>query len=842
MGAIEELEEYAEARQISFAEALQRYQVVGANYDPAHGSFMIMSERDPGMSGDIAIAELGYSSPSPWTSWIRDERVPELRDKAGLRTYYDMKRSDGTIRGALRLLKTPILAARWFVEPASDSVIDKNIAEFVERNLFHELNLPWSRIVEDALLMCDFGYFPFELVFKIDGDKLKLQKLAPRHPMDVKEWQWDEHGGPRGIVMEQPYGQYSTSYGTSVFQGVAFDGSVSIPIEKLVIFVLEQEGGDLRGTSILRSCYKHHYYKDTLYKIDCVDEETEIFTKKGWKHYDKIEIGDETLTINTSTGLSEWNEIEAIHKANGTHNMIKMESRVFSAMTTPDHRWFVKNKRSGDWVWKTTETLSYLDQVPKSAEVSSFPTEQKYTDTFVELVAWMWADGTNHNGMIYIEQSNLVNEKKVQQVRNSLSSISPVSKLTRKDRFGTKWWTENINDSRPDITQFRLSRLLSLEFAEAFIGYKVVDPDFILRLTKAQLNLFVQTCISGDGYRPTAGHEPYIAQEIKERLFSIELACALLGIPTSIRYYDYGSISTGGPHWRLQLLRKHTYSPKYAENQSKRLGYANGMTITKEQYQGTVWCVSTSNGNWLARRKGSVYYTGNSIQKERHGIGVPMIKLPPGYSTKDKNTAEDLGRNLRTNERAHIVAPSTWEILFAKLEGQPVNCIPSIEHHDMKIKSNILAPFMDEANVNPDSLDVYYKSTRYIATTVCDTFNHFVIPKLVDFNFSRGGYPKLRVRRIGEQEDIRTMSFAFRNFVGAGAIRPDDELEDFLRSELDLPPVDKTSVRMPATQQQGQTNTPGTPMPPKVGLPKQAPKVNVKLPQSNAGLDTSGGK
>lgn len=493
MADISDLEEHIERRNLTFQEAMSKYQIVSANYDPAHGSFIVMADRDPGMTGDIAIAELGYASPSPWTSWTRAERVPELMDKRGLRTYYDMKRADGTVRGALRLFKTPILAARWFVEPASDSTIDQNIAKFIEDNLFRGLTVPWSRVVEDALLMCDYGYFPFELVFHEKDGKIQLRKLAPRHPMDVREWVWDAHGGPRGIVMES----MDALEGRVINDNIGMDmaSGIFIPIEKLVVFVLEQEAGDLRGISILRSAYKHYYYKDTLYKID-------------------------------------------------------------------------------------------------------------------------------------------------------------------------------------------------------------------------------------------------------------------------------------------------------------------------------------------------------AIQKERHGIGVPIIKLPPGFSQADKALAENLGRNLRTNERAHIVVPSNWEILFAKLEGQPVDCLKTIEHHDMKIKSNILAPFMDEANVNPDSLDVYFKSTRYVANTICDTFNHFVIPKLVDFNFARGGYPKLRVRRIGEWEDIRTMSFAFRNFVGAGAIRPDDELEEFLRSELDLPPVDKDSIRMPPAPQLG---TPTPPEPGRAGPPRQSTRPPVGPGRRNMGLDQSGG-
>jgi hypothetical protein len=175
-------------------------------------------------------------------------------------------------------------------------------------------------------------------------------------------------------------------------------------------------------------------------------------------------------------------------------------------------------------------------------------------------------------------------------------------------------------------------------------------------------------------------------------------------------------------------------------------------------------------------------------------------------------------------------------------------------------------------------LDVYYKATRYIANTLCDTINKYLIPQLVGMNFARGKNPCLRVRRIGEEEALRTLSFAFRNFVGAGAIRPDDPLEKFLRSELDLPPADpKTSRTTPdpqlatgagqeaqltgsakdpnvakAQQAQGPSgatnaspgkapNAPGTPTTPRVGPPRQSTTPPVHAGKRNTGRDASGG-
>jgi hypothetical protein len=249
-------------------------------------------------------------------------------------------------------------------------------------------------------------------------------------------------------------------------------------------------------------------------------------------------------------------------------------------------------------------------------------------------------------------------------------------------------------------------------------------------------------------------------------------------------------------------------------------------------------------------------YKIDAIQKERHGIGVPVILLPPGFSKADKLLADEIGRNLRTNERAHIVAPANWIIMFAKLEGQPVSAVESINHHSEQIRVNILAPFMGEARPSTESTDMFFKSTRYLAASIASTFNRFVIRQLVDLNFRRTKYPKLRARRIGEWNDLRTLSFAVRNFVGAGLITPDDVLEAQIRDETDLPPMDKATSRlmigapMQATKDNPaqisepagpDANQPQATKPSPAQLPRQTAQPRVGLPKGNSGRDTSGG-
>ena len=217
-------------------------------------------------------------------------------------------------------------------------------------------------------------------------------------------------------------------------------------------------------------------------------------------------------------------------------------------------------------------------------------------------------------------------------------------------------------------------------------------------------------------------------------------------------------------------------------------------------------------------------YKIDAIQKERHGIGVPVIKLPPGFTPADKNLADELGRNLRTNEQAHVVLPPYWELIFAKIEGQPTDPMESIGHHDREIYKNTLGQFLDTgaAASKEQEIDLFMKAMRFTAQIVLSMINKHAIPQLINFNYPGvTRYPTLRARRIGEANELRTLSFAFRNFVGAEAIIPDDKLEEWIRDEMDMPQPDKATAREDEPAEMPPTG--GTPRPPQVGPPRQGP-------------------
>lgn len=209
-------------------------------------------------------------------------------------------------------------------------------------------------------------------------------------------------------------------------------------------------------------------------------------------------------------------------------------------------------------------------------------------------------------------------------------------------------------------------------------------------------------------------------------------------------------------------------------------------------------------------------YKIDAIQKERHGIGMPEIELQPGYSEADRKVANELGRNLRTNERGYIVRTTFLKVGFAELSngGAVVNCLHSINHHDDQIMKNIMVQFLNmgvtegggNRATSATSMDMFLKAMRYISESICDAINMYVIPNLVTYNFKTNRFPKLCVRNIGETKDMQTWASAMSNLIDKGGIQVDDETEQWIRKIMQMPRRNTPYIEAPAKEDNADPN------------------------------------
>lgn len=338
----------------------------------------------------------------------------------------------------------------------------------------------------------------------------------------------------------------------------------------------------------------------------CVDENTEIFTKHGWLRWDQVQIGDETLAIDPDDGKAYWEVIEGLfRKAVVDEPMVNLQCRCHSSLTTPQHKWLVYN-RSHALVWTTSDRMNTAHQIPILAPYADAPIESLYDDAFVEIIAWFWTEGNidysgSPLGRVSLSQSPKVNPKHCLRIERALEkAFGSISSERGSIASGDPWcWLTVTTGTR----SYRLCAAARDRVLEVCPN-KVPTVDFLLSLTSSQLELFVQTSIDADGHRrlkPTFWTG--LSQNNEERIRMFEYACHLAGYGTStVQSMD----KNDEPIWTTSVRTTDTVAPIVSKIGGR----------STELYTGHIWCPRTRTHNWLARRAGTSYFTGNSDWSE----------------------------------------------------------------------------------------------------------------------------------------------------------------------------------------------------------------------------------
>lgn len=369
---------------------------------------------------------------------------------------------------------------------------------------------------------------------------------------------------------------------------------------------LRDRGQDI--VEVLDFPQRHKGYKGATFWAGmdvgfCADGETEMLTQRGWTRWDQVEVGDEALGINPATGQSEWQLVSDVYRERfGSILMTEMKGQSFDALVTPHHKWLVKSE-SGKWRWKQTRTLNTKDCVPLTVPRADVPLESVYSDDFVELVAWFQTEGWwVSKTSAAVGQSRVANPDNVDRIRRLLKGLcgEPGPAYIDGTREILHYWIEHENPNCQSDFHFRGPVVEALRTVVS--EDKTPTMAFLQSLTAEQLRVFIQTSIDGDGWREHGKLK--FEQRSESGVKALEIACALVGLPTSTSYEPVRQ------RWHLSVLQADTVRPVKAAQFPRKTDQA--MTIRDVDYQGTIWCPTVTHGNWLARRNGSVYFTGNT--------------------------------------------------------------------------------------------------------------------------------------------------------------------------------------------------------------------------------------
>lgn len=173
----------------------------------------------------------------------------KLYERNGYKLYDRMRFSDPKVAGLLRAMRLPILGAQRRVEPADpEDERAKEIADFVADNLFAGLTDSWRDTLCQFLLYLCHGHAPFEIVWKMQDGKARIERFAYRPPSTIATSDIYLVGGRIDHI----------------HQVTETGESCDIPGEKLLWFCNEREGDNWRGTSLLRPMFKPWFAAERL--------------------------------------------------------------------------------------------------------------------------------------------------------------------------------------------------------------------------------------------------------------------------------------------------------------------------------------------------------------------------------------------------------------------------------------------------------------------------------------------------------------------------------------------------------------------------------------------------
>jgi hypothetical protein len=215
-------------------------------------------------TGEIGYATEGYTGTGdPQAFWQTAEETPELIWPLSVRVFRKMARQDAQCTSVEKAVTLPIRRTAWRIDPAG-------ARDEVTQHIATDLGLPikgagdevaarrkgrfsWSEHLVAALRCLRYGHSFFEQSYSVDDAGLfHLHRLGERPADTISEIKVDRDGGLYSIT------QFGMGTGARVLE---------IPVNRLVAYVNEREGGDWTGVSLLRPAYKHWLIRDRLLRV-----------------------------------------------------------------------------------------------------------------------------------------------------------------------------------------------------------------------------------------------------------------------------------------------------------------------------------------------------------------------------------------------------------------------------------------------------------------------------------------------------------------------------------------------------------------------------------------------
>lgn len=345
---------------------------------------------------------------------------------------------------------------------------------------------------------------------------------------------------------------------------------------------------------------------------NCLDAETEALTQRGWVRGFDLRLDDVLLTKNAETGYLEWQQLTGLRLYPDYEGpLVEFRSKTFHAITTPEHRWLVRNKATGKDKCVTSGELSQHGdhRIHRSGEYAC--DTEKWNDDLVELAGWFLTDGSGQLGKAnkhawrrgapkmrrpyaYLYQSEQGNPAKVARIDALVARLGGC-----QGRYVAK---------RGRLVQWRLTQKQS-EWLCGLFPSRTLTLEFLLALSSQQIALLLETMMLGDGTRTKVGQASFKCRD-KAAADAFQALAMLAGQATIAHWRD---LSQDKPRTSAKMSNTPKMTGVWQVMLQKR---KTAQVVARQRKEFVdkqpVWCPVVPNSYFVARRSGTVYVTGNS--------------------------------------------------------------------------------------------------------------------------------------------------------------------------------------------------------------------------------------
>jgi hypothetical protein len=390
--------------------------------------------------------------------------------------------------------------------------------------------------------------------------------------------------------------------------------------------------------------------------FECVDDQTEIFTKDGWRFFKDINEQAEVLTMDVETRKACFKKIDRYYASYYEGEMYEVDAPRVNLLVTPRHKFFMKPSTNpyGSWCYRAIEEI-YADlededarfyvplkciwsgrekaavAIPAVPQGNSHRSEDRLVqmDLWLSFLGWFLSEGclnlsgANKNTYrITISQSKTANREYWDEIHELL------------DRLGYHYVYEG--EIGFSIYNKALWMFLSDCYGESCscgknkCCHNKKIPGYVKQLSSRQIQIFLESYRKGDGHI-TQGEVRYdtssaqLASDVQELIFK----CGKVG---TIRLFDSQRQGISREYGGKVFFNRFDCFTICEANTDCRI---RKRQIQKVQYKGWIYDVEVNpHHSIFLRRNGKCVWTGNSYHHRTWQLSEPwfhdlMAKIGP---------------------------------------------------------------------------------------------------------------------------------------------------------------------------------------------------------------------